>query len=199
MVRVNVEAVIRKQRTQDAEDLLEVMVKDLHERRSIIESEATVPANLAKLVETVVWAAPRTEMPTLLVVREQLLLRYGEAQVVRTGPERRVSADIEAGLTREPAPEAAILWECESIAAEHRVAFDRRDMAPLLDPALGRELVKPIPAASTPAPPAPAVAAAAAAAPPPAPTAATAAAVATAPVATPVAAAGPGLIESACR
>lgn len=197
MVRVNVEAVIRKQRTQDAEDLLEVMVKDLHARRTLIESEATVPADLAKLVETVVWAAPRTEMPSLMDVREQLLLRYGEAQVVRTGPERRVSADIEARLTREPAPEAAILWECESIAAQHGVAFDRRDMAPPLDPALGRELVKPIPAS---APPAPAVAVAAAAASPAPSPAAQAAAVATAPAPAPAsAAAGPGLIESAWR
>jgi len=195
MVRVNVEAVIRKQRIQDAEDLLGVMVTDLHARRTLIESEATVPADLAKLVETVVWAAPRTEMPSLMDVREQLLLRYGEAQVVRTGPERRVSADIEARLTREPAPEAAILWECESIAAQHGVAFDRRDMAPPLDPALGRELVKPIPAS---APPAPAVDAAAAAAPPAAPSSATpASAVATAPAPAPAAAAGPGLIESA--
>ena len=121
--RIRVESVIRKQHEMAAEEILELMVELLLERINLISTEKTMPADISETVQTVIWAAARTQIEELRAVKEQLLLRYGP-QIAKEekGGEQHVNPDVESRLVSTPPTEAEKLVEFEGIAAEYGVS-----------------------------------------------------------------------------
>ena len=125
--RIRVESVIRKQREMAGEEILEIMVCLLLERVNLIAAEKTMPADLSETVHTVVWAASRTQVDELKVVKEQLLLRYG-SQLAKEQKEQKgavgrlLNPDVEERLTSQTPSEEEKLSEFEVIAAKFEVS-----------------------------------------------------------------------------
>ena len=128
--RIRIESVIRKQREMAGEEILELMCDLLLERCTLIATEKTMPADLSETVHTVVWAAARTQVDELKVVKEQLLLRYGsQLKKEHSGPDgRHVNAEVEERLVGLPISEETKLNEFDCIAKEYEVR--RRGIAP---------------------------------------------------------------------
>ena len=76
--RIRVEKLIRDDFTIEAYELLSLLCELLHERAALITSEKDCPPDLREACCTLIWAAPRTEVPELKVVAEQLDLKYGK-------------------------------------------------------------------------------------------------------------------------
>lgn len=95
----------------------------LLERINLIAAEKVLPADLSETVQTIVWAASRTQVDELKIVREQLGLRYG-AQLAKLekGEGRHVNAEVESRLVSTPPDEETKLAEFEGIAAEYDVS-----------------------------------------------------------------------------
>ena len=126
--RIRVESVIRKKNELSAEETLELMCDLLLERINLIAAEKVMPADLSETVQTIVWAAMRTQVDELKIVREQLVCRYG-AQLAKLekekGTGRHVNAEVESRLVGAPPSEEAKLAEFESIAADYEVGVRR--------------------------------------------------------------------------
>jgi vacuolar protein sorting-associated protein IST1 len=71
--RIRVESVIRKEKEQEAEEVLELMCELLHARIQLISQEKTCPEDLIESVHTIIWASPRTQIEELRVIRQQLI------------------------------------------------------------------------------------------------------------------------------
>lgn len=106
-----------------------------------------MPADLSETVQTIVWAAMRTQVEELKIVREQLVCRYG-AQLAKLEKEktgRHVNAEVEARLVSVPPSEEAKLAEFESIAADYEVCERSIGWWPHPSPLLPRLLLLPPP------------------------------------------------------
>jgi vacuolar protein sorting-associated protein IST1 len=101
--RIKVESVIRETREGEAGEILELMCDLLVQRITLISNEKACPSDMQECVQTVIWAAPRSQCEEMRVVREQLILKYGEqwcAPAVRgEGEGCRVNEKIKARLT----------------------------------------------------------------------------------------------------
>jgi hypothetical protein len=115
--RIRVEAVIRKQNENAGEDVLEIMCELLSERINLIATEKVLPADLSESVHTLVWAAMRTQVDELRIVKEQLIHRYGAVGK----DDKLVNPDVKERLAAGTPDVEAKLSELESIAAEYQV------------------------------------------------------------------------------
>lgn len=75
----------------------------LVQRVPLIASEKACPADMLESVHTLLWAAPRSQVEELRVVREQLTHKYGDAfagvAIRGEGPGCRVNEKVKARLT----------------------------------------------------------------------------------------------------
>ena len=73
------ENVIRENNIIQAFEILELFVELLHTRMQIIKMQKTIPFDLKEAISTIIYSAPRVDIPELDKVSEQFILKYGEA------------------------------------------------------------------------------------------------------------------------
>ncbi len=66
--RIRTEAVIREDFKLEAYDILSLLCELLHERMGLITSMKECPPDMVESVSTLIWAAPRCEIPELIQV-----------------------------------------------------------------------------------------------------------------------------------
>jgi len=78
LARIKVESLIREDMIIQAFEILELFIELLHTRMAMIKMQKTVPFDLKEAVCTIIYAAPRLDIPELHEVRKQFIYKYGE-------------------------------------------------------------------------------------------------------------------------
>jgi len=86
--RIKVEGVIREDFIIEAFEILELFCELLLARLGPLEISKECPNDLKEAVCTIIYAAPRIDIKELLVVRQQLLLKYGREFVMEATSNR---------------------------------------------------------------------------------------------------------------
>jgi hypothetical protein len=76
---LKVEAVLNNENYMAAVDVLSTLCRIGSERLKVISESKTPPPDVRHVVETLVWAASRSDCEEMKKVREQFLALYGEA------------------------------------------------------------------------------------------------------------------------
>eukprot|EP01114_Cavostelium_apophysatum_P002807 TRINITY_DN1250_c0_g1_i1.p1 TRINITY_DN1250_c0_g1~~TRINITY_DN1250_c0_g1_i1.p1 ORF type:complete len:431 (+),score=92.36 TRINITY_DN1250_c0_g1_i1:99-1391(+) len=76
--RIKVEGVIREDFIIEAYEIIELFCELLLARLGIIQISKDCPPDLREAVSTLIYAAPRTEIKELAVIREQLMGKFGK-------------------------------------------------------------------------------------------------------------------------
>jgi len=76
--RIKVEGVIREDFIFEAYEILELFCELLMARLGVIQVTKECPPDLKEAVCTLIYAAPRTEVKELAIVREQLIVKFGK-------------------------------------------------------------------------------------------------------------------------
>jgi len=76
--RIKAEALIRDDYMIEAYDILSLNCELLSERMKLISFSKECPADLVSCVSTLIWAAPRVDIPELVTIRKQFRAKYGK-------------------------------------------------------------------------------------------------------------------------
>jgi len=76
--RIKAEALIRDDYVIEAYDILSLNCELLSERLKLIQFSKECPPDLVSCIATLMYAAPRVDIPELLVVRKQFTSKYGK-------------------------------------------------------------------------------------------------------------------------
>jgi len=76
--RIKAEALIRDDYVIEAYDILSLNCELLSERIKLIQFSKECPPDLVSCISTLMYAAPRVDIPELLVVRKQFTAKYGK-------------------------------------------------------------------------------------------------------------------------
>lgn len=76
--RIKAEALIRDDYVIEAYDILSLNCELLSERIKLIQSSKECPPDLISCISTLMYAAPRVDIPELLVIRKQFTAKYGK-------------------------------------------------------------------------------------------------------------------------
>ena len=76
--RIKAEALIRDDHMIEAFEILQLECELLSERIKLIEYEKECPADLVSCVSTLIYAAPRVDIPELGEIRKQFKSKYGK-------------------------------------------------------------------------------------------------------------------------
>lgn len=81
--RIRTEAIIREDFKLEALDILSLLCELLHERMGLIISMKQCPPDMVESVSTLIWAAPRVEVPELQKVAKLFKAKYGKEFFMR--------------------------------------------------------------------------------------------------------------------
>ena len=128
--RIRVEKLIRDDFTIEAYELLSLLCELLHERAALITSEKDCPPDLREACCTLIWAAPRTEVPELKVVAEQLDLKYGKEffNDARKNVGERANVRVVHKLGVAPPSAYLVVKYLKAIAEEYKVQWEVPDL-----------------------------------------------------------------------
>jgi len=76
--RIKAEALIRDDYVIEAYDILSLNCELLSERIKLLEFSKECPPDLISCISTLMYAAPRVDIPELLVIRKQFTAKYGK-------------------------------------------------------------------------------------------------------------------------
>lgn len=76
--RIKAEALIRDDHVIEAYDILSLNCELLSERIKLIQFSKECPPDLISCISTLMYAAPRVDIPELLIVRKQFTAKYGK-------------------------------------------------------------------------------------------------------------------------
>ena len=76
--RIRAEALIRDDYMVEAYDILSLNCELLSERIKLIEHSKECPPDLVSTISTIIYAAPRVDIPELAIIRKQFRAKYGK-------------------------------------------------------------------------------------------------------------------------
>jgi vacuolar protein sorting-associated protein IST1 len=76
--RIKAEALIRDDSLIEAYDILSMQCELLSERMKLLEFSKECPSDLISTVATLIYAAPRVDIPELVIIRKQFRAKYGK-------------------------------------------------------------------------------------------------------------------------
>lgn len=130
--RIRVENIIRSDITTELHEILELYCELLLARGGLLDSPTCDPG-LEEAVKSIIYAAPKTEIKELQVVRALLAERYGKefllAAMENTGG--KVSEKVVKKLSVTPPREELVVGYLEEIAKAYGVNWPRRPQAEL--------------------------------------------------------------------
>ncbi|KAK4134141.1 DUF292-domain-containing protein [Trichocladium antarcticum] len=127
--RIRVENIIRSDIVTELHEMLELYCELLLARAGLLDAGgATCDPGLEEAAQSLVFAAPKTEIRELLQVRALLGDRFGKEFVARAMEDRdgRVSAGVKRKLSVEPPREELVVGYLEEIAKAYGVDWPPR-------------------------------------------------------------------------
>jgi vacuolar protein sorting-associated protein IST1 len=127
--RIKVENIIREDYTIEAFEILELFCELLSARIQLIQESKTCPHDLKEAVSTLIYAAPRLEVPEFQVIRKQLELKFGK-EFVKAAMENKDLAVNQRVMfklgVKVPEPYLCVQY-LKEIAREHDVKWDEEN------------------------------------------------------------------------
>ncbi|ERS99171.1 uncharacterized protein SPSK_04391 [Sporothrix schenckii 1099-18] len=125
--RIRVENIIRSDITSELHEILELYCELLIARAGLLDSHTCDPG-LEEAVKSIIYAAPKTEIKELQVVRQLLGERYGKEFVLAAmeNTDNKVSPKVVRKLSVVPPPEELVNGYLEEIARAYGVQWPRR-------------------------------------------------------------------------
>lgn len=124
---IRVENIIRSDVTTELHEILELYCELLLARGGLLEG-ATCDPGLEEAVQSIVYAAPKTEIKELVTVRGLLAEKYGKEFVLRAmeNEEGKVNEKVVRKLSVEPPRQELVQGYLEEIAKAYGVDWPRR-------------------------------------------------------------------------
>lgn len=135
--RIKVENVIRDDFVIEALDILELFCDLIQARIQLIAESKTCPSDLKEAVSSVLYAAPRVEIPEFMVIRDQFAKKFGKEFVVNAMENRdfAVNQRIMIKLSvKVPEPYLCVHY-LKDIAEEYGIKLDEDNYQNDLDTA----------------------------------------------------------------
>ncbi len=125
--RIRVENIIRSDIISELHEILELYCELLIARAGLLDSH-TVDPGLEEAVKSIIYAAPKTEIKELQVVRQLLGERYGREFVLAAmeNTDGKVSPKVVRKLSVTPPSEALVNGYLEEIARTYGVQWPRQ-------------------------------------------------------------------------
>ncbi|KAL2261268.1 hypothetical protein VTK26DRAFT_4508 [Humicola hyalothermophila] len=126
--RIRVENIIRSDILTELHEMLELYCELLLARAGLIDASPTCDPGLEEAVQSIVYAAPKTEIKELQVVRALLAEKFGKEYVVRATEDAdgQVSKGVVRKLSVKPPSEELVQGYLEEIAKAYGVNWPRR-------------------------------------------------------------------------
>lgn len=124
---IRVENIIRSDITTELHEILELYCELLIARAGLLEG-ATCDPGLEEAVQSIIYAAPKTEIKELITVRGLLAEKYGKEFVLSAmeNTEGKVNAKVLKKLSVEPPRQELVQGYLEEIAKAYGVDWPRR-------------------------------------------------------------------------
>ncbi|KAK1641030.1 regulator of Vps4 activity in the MVB pathway-domain-containing protein [Colletotrichum phormii] len=128
--RIRVENIIRSDITTELHEILELYCELLIARAGLLEGSACDPG-LEEAVKSIIYAAPKTEIKELQVVRTLLAEKYGKEFVFAAmdNSDGKVSDKVVKKLSVTPPREELVQGYLEEIAKAYNVDWPKRPLA----------------------------------------------------------------------
>ena len=126
--RIRVENIIRSDIITELHEMLELYCELLLARAGLVDASPTCDPGLEEAVQSIVYAAPKTEIKELQTVRGLLAEKFGKEFVVRAmeDVDGRVSKGVVRKLSVRPPSEELVQGYLEEIAKAYGVNWPRR-------------------------------------------------------------------------
>jgi vacuolar protein sorting-associated protein IST1 len=126
--RIRVENIIRSDIITELHEMLELYCELLLARAGLLDASATCDAGLEEAVQSLIYAAPKTEIKELQQVRVLLGENFGKEFVARAMEDRdgRVSEGVKRKLSVKPPREELVVGYLEEIAKAYGVDWPPR-------------------------------------------------------------------------
>lgn len=128
--RIRVENIIRSDITTELHEILELYCELLIARAGLLEGSTCDPG-LEEAVKSIIYAAPKTEIKELQVVRTLLAEKYGKEFVMTAmdNSDGKVSDKVVKKLSVVPPKEELVVGYLEEIAKAYNVDWPKRPQA----------------------------------------------------------------------
>ncbi|EQC41385.1 hypothetical protein SDRG_01356 [Saprolegnia diclina VS20] len=133
--RIRVEGLIREDFVVEAYEILELLCELVAERAALIKAERACPYDMREAVNTLIWAANRTEIPELNEVKSQLTKKYGQdfAAAALRNVDGCVNERVIHKLSVQPPNSFLVINYLKEIAKQHNVNWVPIE-TPAMDP-----------------------------------------------------------------
>ncbi|KAK3991350.1 regulator of Vps4 activity in the MVB pathway-domain-containing protein [Cladorrhinum sp. PSN332] len=127
--RIRVENIIRSDIITELHEILELYCELLLARAGLLESSPTCDPGLEEAVKSIIYAAPKTEIKELHVVRTMLGEKFGKEFVLQAmeNSDGKVSPGVVKKLSVTPPKEELVQGYLEEIARAYGVNWPRRN------------------------------------------------------------------------
>ncbi|KAK4186876.1 regulator of Vps4 activity in the MVB pathway-domain-containing protein [Podospora australis] len=134
--RIRVENIIRSDIITELHEILELYCELLLARAGLLESSPTCDPGLEEAVQSIIYAAPKTEIKELQTVRTMLAEKFGKEFVIGAMENRdgKVSEGVVKKLSVVPPKEELVQGYLEEIARAYGVDWPRKKKEDLGDP-----------------------------------------------------------------
>jgi vacuolar protein sorting-associated protein IST1 len=124
--RIRTEAVVRGDFKLEALDILSLLCELLHERMGLISSLKECPPDMTASIATLIWAAPRTEIPEFVNIAKLFKAKYGPAffQRAQRNTDGIVNEQIINKLSVQPPNAFLVLRYMKAIAKANGVNWN---------------------------------------------------------------------------
>lgn len=123
--RIKTESVVRDDLRLEALDILSLLCELLHERMALIASLKECPEDMKQSVSTLIWAAPRVEVPELVKVAKLFKAKYGKEFFLRAQRDAGgiVNPKVKSKLSVTPPKSLLVLSYMKEIARSNNVDY----------------------------------------------------------------------------
>lgn len=118
---IKAEHVIREDFLVEGLQLLELLCELLQERIKYLSSSKTCPDDLLQSVCTVIWAANKVDIEELLVVKAQLIKKFGKDIVKQSEVPANINERVMSKLSVQPPTNALVIRYLEEIASDNNI------------------------------------------------------------------------------
>ncbi|CEI69124.1 hypothetical protein FVEN_g4113 [Fusarium venenatum] len=127
--RIRVENIIRSDITSELHEILELYCELLLARSGLLEAH-TVDPGLEEAIQSLIYAAPKTEIKELGTVRTLLAEKYGKEYVLAAteNADKKVNEKVVKKLSVTPPREELVVGYLEEIARAYGVDWPKREV-----------------------------------------------------------------------
>lgn len=121
--KIKVEHVIREDFVIEAYEIVQLLCDMVTERLALIASEKACPLDMKESVNTLIYAADRTEIKELAKIRDMFGKKYGKEFIAAAHSGQHINKRVAHKLSVEPPSHMLVIQYLKEIAKVHKVTW----------------------------------------------------------------------------